>query len=136
MGALQNKSNQGVDLFAKALTGKFANQWVAIEVKTSDNGWAPRLSSDQMAGANNYARSRLRTATSGGARWVPGLSVDQSVVAYGTRILNDARRYDIGGFAAFNSYTGTQKPKVQYMEWKPQTSHPAQPWGTSNWLKK
>jgi hypothetical protein len=68
MGGIQNKSGHGIDWIGRALTGKYADQFVAFEVKGSLNGKAANLSSSektapQTSGPNAFVVARLGLAS-------------------------------------------------------------------------
>jgi hypothetical protein len=102
MSSIQNKSGHGIDWIRRALTGKYADQFVAFEVKGSMNGMAAGLSSSaktapQTSGPNAFVRERLRLADRQEGAWA------KHNVAGGTKevadyILNDMRDKTFSGF--------------------------------------
>jgi hypothetical protein len=104
MGGIQNKSGHGIDWIGRALTGKYADQFVAFEVKGSLNGKAAGLSSSaktapQTSGPNVFVRERLRLASDPNKYpiWA-GNNVADGTKEVADYILNDMQGKTFPGF--------------------------------------
>lgn len=96
--AVQNNSDQGVDLIGKAASGALRGDWIGLELKASGHAMAPGLSKAQQAGPNKYIRSRLEAAVNAGPRWKSGTSADSSLAAFADRVLHEQGFKDFQGF--------------------------------------
>jgi hypothetical protein len=109
-GPLQNKSGHGIDWLGKARTGKYAGEYVPIEVKAGLRGRAPGLSSDQAKGAESFARSRVERAYDGKGQWGPNATpAGTQEFAKSIRQTMADQRYN--GFVISHNYLGVPSYK-------------------------
>ncbi|SFQ11319.1 LysM peptidoglycan-binding domain-containing protein [Variovorax sp. 770b2] len=118
LAILQNNSKQGLDAIGKAATGIHAGQWTPLEIKTSADGTAPKLSIDQSKGSAVYTALQLVKLTSGLARYRPGISIDQVTYTKALSIQNDISVNRLApGYLISGSRVLTAKPDVTIRRW-------------------
>lgn len=129
--AVQNNSDQGIDLIGKAATGKYKDEWLGLELKASGHGIAKPLTTDQNAGPDDYMRKRLAQAIKGGARWVPGKSAPEKLNDFAQMVLYEQGIKPFSGFVIKSDHLYDKTVKTTITEWtstvKPAVNIPAQP---------
>jgi RHS repeat-associated protein len=115
--AIQNASDQGIDLMVQLNTG----EWVAIEVKTSRRSTMGRLDNrarrpNQRSGANAFTRSRLERARDQEGQW---RNLDDATSDRAEEILDeiDARGGRVRGFVIHITSFHKRGQAVEFREW-------------------
>ena len=101
--AIQNKSDQGIDLIGKAATGALRNQWIGLELKASGHYRAKDLEGDQRLGPDTYLRSRLSRAAKAGPGWMSGFGAEEDLAAFAKRVLLEQGSKPFEGFVIRSS---------------------------------
>ena len=101
VGALQNFSEHGVDVFGKERFG--SGKWLAFEMKSSF-GKAPGLSPRQLKGPDVFSRDILTKAVVGGKFWVPGQSAAPSMKTWALQIRRDMVGETFSGYVVKNNF--------------------------------
>jgi len=115
IGAIQNPSGHGVDIFGKRATGLHSGAWDVFEIKTSADGNAGTLSARQANGADWFARDVLSKATTLAPYWKT-TSLDART--YAADIQRDMLGKKFEGFVVRQSYINDPKQaNVQVLPW-------------------
>jgi hypothetical protein len=116
IGPIQNRSNHGIDFIGRALTGRYAGEFVGFEIKAGLFKAAPALEGDQRRGAKNFIPNRLDRAISGEGAWS---KVNAGTSEFASYIRQDMGRKGYVGFVIGNDFIGVKgKENVRFREWK------------------
>jgi hypothetical protein len=115
MGPIQNNSGHGVDWVGRALTGKYAGDFVAFEVKGGLNGMARGLSPDQR-NLQTYMQKQLSLAAKSTGLWASH-NTEPGTAKFADYVRAEMRGTAWNGFLLQHNNMRT-KPEVTWKPWR------------------